>query len=116
MALSDELSKLKDLHDRGVLDDDEFARAKTRLLDAPGPMATAPALQAINALRRSRGDRWLAGVCGGIARSTGMDSWIWRLLVVLLTLWGGAGLLLYALLWIFVPDETAAPGAGASGT
>ena len=114
MALSDELSKLNDLHVRGVLDDAEFARAKTRLLDAPGPVAAAPAVQAINALRRSQGDRWLAGVCGGIARSTGVDSWIWRLLVVLLTLWGGAGLLAYVLLWIFVPDEASSPGAGAS--
>ena len=68
----------------------------------------------MNALRRSNGDRWLAGVCGGVARATGIDSWIWRLLVVLLTLWGGIGLLVYVLMWIFVPDESVPPAAGAT--
>ncbi len=116
MALIDELTKLKDLHDRGALDDAEFARAKARLLDAPVLAGVAPALSAVNAMRRSLSDRWLAGVCGGIARSTGVESWIWRLLVVLLTLWGGAGLLLYALMWIFVPDESASPGSGSPTT
>ncbi|MGA7180705.1 MAG: recombinase family protein [Thiobacillaceae bacterium] len=49
--------------------------------------------------------RWIAGVCGGIARSTGVDSWAWRLLFAFLFFCGGAGLLLYGLLWIFVPTE-----------
>ena len=44
-------------------------------------------------------------MCGGIARSTGLESWIWRLLFALLLLMGGAGLVIYALLWIFVPSE-----------
>jgi phage shock protein PspC (stress-responsive transcriptional regulator) len=114
MALSDELAKLKDLHDRGVLDDAEFARAKARTIDAQGLAADSPTLAAVNALRRSSGDRWLAGVCGGVARATGIDSWIWRLVVVLLTLWGGAGVLMYALMWIFVPDESVPPAAGAT--
>ena len=59
----------------------------------------------VNRLRRSRDDRWLGGVCGGLARLTGMESWIWRLAFALLFLFWGAGLLLYILLWIFVPDE-----------
>ncbi|MGE5731074.1 MAG: SHOCT domain-containing protein, partial [Gemmatimonas sp.] len=33
MALSDELAKLQALHQRGALTDDEFSRAKARLLD-----------------------------------------------------------------------------------
>jgi phage shock protein C len=114
MALSDELIKLKDLHDRGVLDDAEFARAKARTIDAQGLAGASPTLSAVNALRRSNGDRWLAGVCGGVARASGIDSWIWRLLVVLLTLWGGVGVLVYALMWIFVPDESVPPAAGAT--
>ena len=68
MALSDELAKLKELHDRGVLDDAEFARAKARTIDAQGFAAASPTLSAVNALRRSSADRWLAGVCGGVAR------------------------------------------------
>jgi phage shock protein PspC (stress-responsive transcriptional regulator) len=56
-------------------------------------------------LRRSRADRWLGGICGGIAVATGVESWIWRLVLVTLALFGGTGVLLYLLLWIFVPSE-----------
>jgi phage shock protein C len=109
MAMSDELAKLQELHQRGALTDEEFSRAKGRLLDgaaaAPDAQAPSPALAAINALRRSRSDRWIAGVCGGIARATGVDSWVCRLLFALLLLCGGVGLVLYVLLWIFVPSE-----------
>jgi phage shock protein C len=104
MGLADELTRLEELHARGALSAEEFARAKARLLD--GPDATdIPAVDAINRLRRSRSDRWLGGVCGGIAVMTGVESWIWRLILVALALFGGTGLLLYILLWIFVPSE-----------
>ena len=103
MALSDELTKLQELHQRGALSDNEFSRAKLRLLE--GGAAPGEAMKAVNALRRSRSDRWIAGVCGGIAQATGMESWVCRLLFAVLMLFGGAGLLLYALLWIFVPGD-----------
>lgn len=109
MALSEELARLHDMHQRGALTDAEYAQAKARLLDgspAPGTAdADAPLLAAINALRRSRGDRWIAGVCGGIARTTGVEAWVWRLLFAVLLVFGGTGLLFYALMWIFVPAE-----------
>ena len=105
MALSEELNKLDDLRQRGVLTDAEFAQAKARSLNGGPPASTDPVLTAINGLRRSRSDRWIAGVCGGLARSTGVESWVCRLIVAVLFLCGGAGLLLYALLWIFVPVE-----------
>ena len=57
------------------------------------------------ALRRSRDDRWLGGVCGGIARVTGVESWIWRLLFALLALCAGTGALVYLLMWILVPAD-----------
>jgi len=66
MALSDELTKLHELHQRGAMSDDEFARAKARMLGGT-PHPENP-LSAINALRRSRSDSWIAGVCGGLAR------------------------------------------------
>ena len=44
-------------------------------------------------------------MCGGIAGATGMESWLVRLLFSVLLLCGGAGLVFYALLWIFVPSE-----------
>lgn len=108
MVISDELGKLAELHQRGVLTDEEFARAKARLLGgqaAPGPAATPPFLSGINALRRSNSDRWVAGVCGGVARATGIESWVCRLLVAALSLFGGFGVVVYLLLWIFVPLE-----------
>ncbi len=108
MALSDELAKLEELHQRGALTDDEFARAKAHLLEGAATATHTPppaAIAAINALRRSTDDRWIAGVCGGVADATGVESWVWRLLFVLLLLCGGAGLVLYVLMWIFVPSE-----------
>lgn len=103
MTLPEHLAALHALHQSGGLTDDEFARAKARLLEAPAT-SDGHLRHAINGLRRSRGDRWIAGVCAGIAAATGVDTWVWRLLFATLTLFGGAGLLMYVLLWIFVPE------------
>jgi phage shock protein PspC (stress-responsive transcriptional regulator) len=105
MALTEELNRLHDLHQRGGLSDDEFARAKARLLDEKPGAEPTPAMAAISALRRSTSDRWVAGVCGGIAVATGVESWVWRLIFAALLLWGGVGLLVYLLLWVFVPEN-----------
>ena len=104
MGLADELSRLQALHDSGALSDHEFAQAKARVL-AGEPVVAAPAMAAINQLRRSLSDRWIGGVCGGLVGVTGIDSWIWRLMFALLFLFGGTGLLIYLLMWIFVPSE-----------
>ena len=104
-SLADELDRLDDLRRRGVLSDDEFARAKARLLEGGPAQGPLPApLQALNALRRSRRERWLGGVCGGLADATRVEAWLWRLLFALLAFAGGAGIVIYALLWIFVPE------------
>ena len=105
MALADELSKLAELRASGGLTEEEFIRAKERLLNTEQTRSTDPLATAVNTFRRSRADRLFGGVCGGIARSTGMESWVWRLLFVALFICAGAGLLLYILLWIFVPSE-----------
>jgi phage shock protein PspC (stress-responsive transcriptional regulator) len=105
MTLSDELHKLGELRERGQLTDEEFARAKARLLDTQTESSTAPFASAVNTFRRSRSDRRIAGVCGGLARSTGLESWVWRLIFIVLLLCGGVGLLVYLLLAIFVPNE-----------
>jgi len=105
MTIADEIGKLEELRNRGALSGDEFERAKARLLDG-GPLPVPGAsMAAINNLRRSTSDSWIGGVCGGVARTTGVESWIWRLIFVVLFLFGGTGLLLYILLWIFVPSE-----------
>ena len=107
MSIADELCKLDELRQRGTLSDAEFARAKERLLGTatPPPPVPPPVLDAVNRLRRSTGDRWIGGVCGGLARATGLDSWVWRLIFAVLILFGGAGIVIYLLLWIFVPAE-----------
>jgi phage shock protein C len=105
MSLADDLVRLDELRSRGALSDEEFARAKARLLDAPAPASEIPAVDAVNRLRRSRSDRWIGGVCGGIAVITGVESWIWRLILVAMAFFAGTGVLLYLLLWIFVPEE-----------
>ena len=109
MALSDELGKLGELHERGVLSDDEFTRAKERLLaQAPaGPREASAGIAAVNGLRRSSTDRWLSGVCGGLAEVSGIASWGWRMIFTLLVLFGGTGIVAYLLLWLFVPDTPA---------
>jgi phage shock protein PspC (stress-responsive transcriptional regulator) len=103
MSLADELHKLEELRQRGALSEAEFERAKARLLESPP--SPPPGLEAINKLRRSTTDRWLGGVCGGLARATGLESWIWRLIFAVLACFGGAGVVVYLLLWIFVPRE-----------
>lgn len=106
---SEELSRLADLHQRGALSDEEFAQAKARVLGGAtahgNGASSAAAMNGVNALRRSRDDRWLGGVCGGLGRITGMASWVWRLGFTALTLCAGGGILLYILMWIFVPEE-----------
>jgi phage shock protein PspC (stress-responsive transcriptional regulator) len=71
---------------------------------APPPPYYAP----VRKLYRSRGDRVLGGVCGGIGRHYDMDPVLLRILVVVATVFtGGVFLLAYVLAWIFIPDEPA---------
>ncbi len=55
-------------------------------------------------LYRSRSDKKLNGVCGGLAEYFGVDATIVRLLFVLLALAGGPGVILYFILWAIVPE------------
>lgn len=106
MSTTDDLSRLADLHRSGALSDDEFERAKARVLEeGRSPGGDARLVNAVNRLNRSLDDRWIGGVCAGLARLTGVQAWIWRLVAVLLALWGGSGVVAYLLLWIFVPGE-----------
>ncbi len=107
MSLVEELARLEEMRARGTLSEDEFQRAKARLIGAQGEQGSEPpaAASALNRLRRSRSDKWLGGVCAGIGQVSGIEPWIWRLLFALLFLFGGTGLVIYLLLWIFVPLE-----------
>jgi len=130
--ISDEIRRLHELHQAGALSDAEFERAKAKVLagervnldkdrTAYGPgsgagagpgvgaqfEAGANALEArLRALRRSRRDRWLGGVCGGLNGVLGLETWVWRLVFLLFALiTSGFGALVYLLMWIFVPEE-----------
>ena len=56
-------------------------------------------------LRRERRSRMVAGVCGGLGRHLDIDPVVFRILFVILTFFGGFGLLLYAAAWLFVPAD-----------
>ncbi len=123
MSLSNEFERLADLHQRGHLTDEEYSRAKARLLgqaEADAQQAKAsknspssPSPQqaglggAINRLQRSREDRWLGGVCGGLSQISGMAAWLWRLIFVLMLPCHGISAVVYLLLWALVPERPA---------
>jgi phage shock protein C len=57
-------------------------------------------------LYRSRENRWIAGVCGGLAEYFNIDVTIVRLIMVALLLPGGLpGLVPYIIMWIVVPTK-----------
>ncbi|MDO5067334.1 MAG: PspC domain-containing protein [Propionibacteriaceae bacterium] len=54
-------------------------------------------------LTRSENNKIIAGVCGGIARSLGVETLWVRLALVVFVLLGGSGIALYLVLWLFLP-------------
>lgn len=61
----------------------------------------------MNRLYRSRQDRMLAGVCGGLGEYFDIDSSLVRLGLVLLIVFGGTGFLAYIIAWIIIPEAPA---------
>lgn len=58
-------------------------------------------------LYRSRSDRSIAGICGGIGEFFGIDPTLLRIVTLLLILFGGLSIWVYILLWIIVPEAPA---------
>lgn len=58
-------------------------------------------------LMRARDDRWIGGVCGGIAKRYSWDATLIRVLFVLSILLPGPQVLLYLVLWLVIPREPA---------
>ena len=108
MKLADDLERVAALHRSGALTDEEYERAKAKLLrdDASIRVGARPAL---DKLRRSIDDRWIGGVCGGIGAATSTEAWIWRLLFCLGLFAGGVSGLLYLLMWLLVPSAADDP-------
>ena len=63
-------------------------------------------------LMRADEDSWIAGVCGGIADTLGIDSTIVRVVAVILAIYPGAvvfGVIAYAVLWAIIPPAPLLP-------
>jgi phage shock protein C len=56
-------------------------------------------------LYRSKTERVVAGVCGGLGQYFGVDPNVFRVLFAVLAVLGGSGLILYLLMWIIIPSE-----------
>jgi phage shock protein C len=63
-------------------------------------------------LYRSRDDRMIAGIAGGLGKYLGIDPVLVRLAIVVLIMAGGAGILAYIIGWFIIPEEPY-PGAAA---
>lgn len=64
-------------------------------------------------LRRSKSNKMIAGVIGGLARYFGFDPTLARVLYVILSVVSVAfpGLVVYIILWIIMPEEGEIPRA-----
>jgi len=72
---------------------------------APGPRVSGQQMRDVNRLRRSKSDRYIAGVAGGLGRHFDIDPTVIRVVLVVLTFFGGAGILLYGVIWLFVAED-----------
>jgi phage shock protein PspC (stress-responsive transcriptional regulator) len=70
-----------------------------------GPRVNGEQMRDVSRLRRSRTDRYVAGVAGGLGRHFDIDPTVIRVVLAVLTLFGGAGLLVYVAVWVLVPEE-----------
>jgi phage shock protein PspC (stress-responsive transcriptional regulator) len=60
-------------------------------------------------LVRPRDNRWIAGVCSGLARRFGMSPNVMRLIFVISCLLPGPQFVAYIVLWVLMPDESSSP-------
>jgi phage shock protein C len=74
--------------------------AKVEAMVDQTPPAATPKL-----LRRSRHDRIIAGVCGGLGRYLGVDPILLRIAFVVLAIAGGSGIVIYIVAIIVMPEE-----------
>src|SRR5690349_5957946 len=70
-----------------------------------GPRVSADQMRDVQRLRRSKSDRYIAGVAGGLGRHFDIDPTVIRVLLAVLTFFGGAGILVYGVVWLFVPED-----------
>jgi phage shock protein C len=75
----------------------------------PGPTGSTgpsePPQPAQRVVRRSRSERILAGVCGGVGRYLGVDPVLLRIAFIILALANGLGVIAYVVAWVAIPEE-----------
>ena len=72
-----------------------------------GPRVSAEQMRDLGRLRRTRYDKKVAGVAGGLARHFDLDPLLLRVAFVVLAFFGGAGLIVYGACWLLVPEDDA---------
>ena len=81
----------------------------TQLPPEPGPTGSTgpsePPQPAQRLVRRSRSERVLAGVCGGVGRYFGVDPVLLRIAFIILALANGLGVVAYVVAWVAIPEE-----------
>lgn len=89
---------------------DDFGAAKTNgSTDQANPTAETRDFRSnFEVLRRSKSDKMIAGVCGGLAEHFGIDSALLRLITIMLILFGGLSLWVYIIFWIIIPKQEGA--------
>ena len=80
------------------------------------PPPPPPSEPAPKRLTRSRKDRVIAGVCGGLGEYLGVDAVIIRIAAIVLLFAGGAGLLAYLVGWLVIPEAPVGTATGAPAT
>ncbi|MEU3670653.1 PspC domain-containing protein [Streptomyces virginiae] len=78
----------------------------TEVHDAPPQAPGAPrGAEARPSLRRSKRDKVLAGVCGGLGRYFDLDPVVFRIVLGVLAVTGGVGLIFYGFAWLLLPQD-----------
>ncbi|GAA2592197.1 PspC domain-containing protein [Dactylosporangium fulvum] len=60
----------------------------------------------MSSLVRPRDNRWIAGVCAGLARRFGLSPNIMRLIFIISCLLPGPQFVVYLVLWVLMPNES----------
>ena len=75
-----------------------------------GEVQPQPPRPPVRRLYRSETNRMMAGVCGGLADYFNVDATLIRVIfVVVAVLSGGAGAVVYGVMWLLVPDDSKVP-------
>lgn len=85
----------------------DASQTSGRAWQQPGTPGEEAAETAPRKLYRSRTERSIAGICGGLGEYFDADPTMIRLLMLLLILFGGLSIWAYIILWIIIPEEPA---------